>query len=247
MSCEAALQSNTGYEFRVRIECTNPMASSEFSDPSAVVSTLPLPAEAPAGVRAVLNAGAEVTVQWTATQGRECNFRAWEVFSKSGVDETSEGECSTHREVTNCILNVDCGLELTFAVVERCHNGLADSLMSAWSPPVTTEEDEACIIRAEQPQNLQVVSTGLNWASLSWMVGDLNDCELKHWEVSVATCTTSIECAEEYRENTIAPGAYRVKGLQEDTSYAFRLAARCENDIADSHRMVEPPPQSNAV
>ena len=85
---------------------------------------------------------------------------AWEVFSMSASDTTSEGECSLHRNYTNCILRVDCGMEFTFSVVERCHNARADSAMSAVSASVTTEKDASCIKRAEQPQNLQVVSTG---------------------------------------------------------------------------------------
>ena len=83
--------------------------------------------------------------------------------------------------------------------------------------------------------------------SISWSAGVLNDCNFAYWQIDVSQCSTiesavcegSVNLLDQLGVNALQSASYAqrsmtIQGLEENTPYAFKVAARCQDTRADS-------------
>ena len=119
------LESNTAYEVRVQVACTDPAASSAFSEASTSLWTLPIPAAAPGSIGISGSAyDTNVTLIWSAGSPNECGFLKWDVVYQEGGSAawtTAAGCAIMDRGSTNCTaVGLSCDTDYVFRVREAC-------------------------------------------------------------------------------------------------------------------------------
>lgn len=229
--------SNSNYIAQVRVTCQEEDASSRFSEPSAPILTLPLPAPKPMGLTAsspTLNA---VDLSWTAPEpSPDCIFLSWEV----GVLVETQSQWSTPagcdtlllRSASQCTAQgLSCDTAYTARVREVCTLGAATSPY-AISASFRTLKIGNCLYGATAPQYLRASSPTTTTLTLAFVAGTANDCVFAGFDVQRLQVGTSDWVDVGGSCDSIATRAGPVcvaEGLTDGTAFLFRAREVCSN------------------
>ena len=241
--CEdVGLRSNTNYKYRVRETCNRTDMPSPAGESVARLSTLPVAAMPPTGVRGGTATPSSLEVLWSGPDSMgDCEFLRWRVEIREVGGELStefegaSGGCGAWMLTSEC--RVSCvaeGLQsktdYELRVKVECTNIETSSEFSSISPVASTLPAPA-----SAPTSVETSNVFEKSVELVWSAGEPNECTFREWEVMYqeggsTAWTAAAGCGVAER----ASPACNATGLSCDTGYVFRVRETCTDSEADS-------------
>lgn len=229
------LRSNTEYEFRVREECEDPSANSEWSVSEERLVTLPVMAVAPLNVVASQATKSSATVFWDVPSFGDCSFERylvhWREAADAGVWITADGcfglsgACDPQCVATS----LPTYTPVLFRTAVVCSNTATNSIWSENSAEIQTLPEPAV-----EPVGLKVEYFTSTTALLVWQAAGLQQCEFQKWQVELKGIGGVWNVKESCQHTGFNNPACALEGLACDNKYEARVAVACGDTAANS-------------
>ncbi|CAE8640128.1 unnamed protein product [Polarella glacialis] len=229
------LPANTSLEFRVALSCTPTEANSIWSNASAIVSTLPVPAAPPTGLLQGSIAASSATVSWQAGTLNDCLFSAWLVEVRdvsNGIPWTAQTSCAgqSYNGATCSITGLTCSSVIEVRVQAICADPLANSPVSVVTS-FTTPGGDACLQPASPPSSVNASMPTVSSLLVSWAAATgSQNCSFAQWEVQIQPQTQASWVAAEGCDGLTTRGmtTCSAAGLRSLTAHKFRVREVCQ-------------------
>lgn len=238
----AGLKCGVTYTLKIRVECENPLANSDYSAEVKATTTQGRgqsclrPALAPMIVAVEVVGPTAISVTYADVDLGDCIPLGIGVYFRSMIESafTVHTACWTANATQDsCLIE---GLRsnegYSFKVRQLCSNQEASSQFSAPTEIIKTEP-----IPATPATRLDIVHRSVNSLSLEWLTSELNDCYTPAWEVGIRNESgpwePAVGCDLVDQESTCARGC-TARELKPATQYEFRVRTLCFNTEANS-------------